>query len=198
MDIDTDEEEHSFEMHAPYIYKLTESSGRGVPSIIPIMISYGDSTFSDELASVLSGYLKDEENTFVISSDFCHWGSRFAYMAYTPTGDVSDLVLLNQRMKVPEGGVKIYKSIEALDKEAMAIASQGSSAAWKRYIKTTGNTICGQKPLGILMEAIEKVREDEEYGGDWAKFKWIGYSQSSRVISPRDSSVSYASGYAIA
>lgn len=42
-------------------------------------------------------------NFFVISSDFCHWGSRFDYQYYEP-----------------EHG-PIFKSIEVLDKRGMAI-----------------------------------------------------------------------------
>ena len=31
---------------------------------------------------LLARYLDDPGNLFVISSDFCHWGSRFTYQFY--------------------------------------------------------------------------------------------------------------------
>lgn len=196
MSIEDDENEHSFEMHAPYIYKLTESSG--TPTIIPIMISHSDEEFMSKISSILSEYLKDESNTFVVSSDFCHWGSRFGYTRYTKSGSLNDLESLKLVSRLPSNGLSISKSIEYLDKIATEIASTGSSAKWKEYIKKTGNTICGQKPIGILLQSIELFREQEKLDNEWAKFSWVGYSQSSSVTSPDDSSVSYASGYAIA
>lgn len=196
MSLDADEDEHSFEMHAPYIYKLTQNLSQGVPSIIPIMISHSDEAFNKQVSTILSEYLEDESNTFVISSDFCHWGSRFGYTTYTSSGSLDDLRELSSLSKIPSSGLSIYKSIEYLDKLATKVASTGSSKDWKEYIKLTGNTICGQKPIGILLQTIERVKESKSYDEDWGKFKWIGYSQSSQVTSARDSSVSYASAYA--
>jgi len=196
MNMDVDEEEHSFEMHAPYIYKLTRDLPQGIPSIIPIMISHSDEAFNKQVSTILAEYLKDESNTFVISSDFCHWGSRFGYTSYTGTGSLDDLKDLSASSKLPSNGLSVFKSIEFLDKLATKVASTGSSRNWKDYIKLTGNTICGQKPIAILLETIEKVKESGGYDEDWGKFKWIGYTQSSQATSARDSSVSYASGYA--
>lgn len=196
MSLDVDEDEHSFEMHSPYIYKLTQHLPQGVPSIIPIMISHSDDAFNKQVSLALSEYLKDEGNTFVVSSDFCHWGSRFGYTSYTSNGSLDDLKELSYGSKVPSNGLSIFKSIEYLDKLATRIASGGSSKDWKHYIKVTGNTICGQKPIAILLETIELVKGKGEFDESWGKFEWIGYSQSSQVTSARDSSVSYASGYA--
>lgn len=197
MDSDTDEDEHSFEMHAPYIFKVTESLPQGTPKIIPIMISHGDSTFDEEVSSILSKYLADDENTFVVSSDFCHWGARFGYTAYTPTGSIESLTSLKANSKIPKEGFEIHEAIEHLDKLATKVASKGSSKLWKEYIETTRNTICGQHPIRLVLRSIELVREQGR-SNDWGQFQWIGYAQSSQVISPAESSVSYASGYAVA
>ncbi|KAJ0169260.1 hypothetical protein K1T71_015144 [Dendrolimus kikuchii] len=56
MDVQTDEDEHSIEMHLPYIAKVMEEYG-----------------------AILAPYLADPHNLVVISSDFCHWGLRFRY-----------------------------------------------------------------------------------------------------------------------
>lgn len=196
MDEETDEDEHSFEMHAPYIHRLTEDLPQGQPSIIPIMISHTSEAVNAQIAEILSEYLKNDENTFVISSDFCHWGSRFGYTKYTPTGSLDDLVSLRTYTKVPPSSLRIHESIEYLDTLATKVASTGSSEKWKEYINETKNTICGQRPFSILLEALEIVRKSNGHADDWALFKWIGYSQSSQVTHPSDSSVSYYSGYA--
>ncbi|KAI5962301.1 uncharacterized protein KGF55_003377 [Candida pseudojiufengensis] len=189
MSEEVDEDEHSFEMHAPFIYHYAEKS-KDLPKIIPILISGLDSNSQKHLVDALSPYIGNEENHFVISSDFCHWGSRFGYTKVLSNKNATfdtleqNLVSINQKPKEFE----IYKSIELLDKIALKIATKGSSKKWIEYINTTGNTICGQKPVSIILQLLEKYGSKEG-------FNWIGYSQSNHATSSRDSSVSYASGY---
>ena len=70
-----DEEEHSIEMHLPYVAKVMESR-RGHYTIVPILV--GALTEEKEIfyGKLLSKYLADPDNLFVISSDFCHWGEK--------------------------------------------------------------------------------------------------------------------------
>lgn len=42
---------------------------------------YSEATYG----RILAPYLNDPSNVFVISSDFCHWGSRFSFMFYDQT-----------------------------------------------------------------------------------------------------------------
>lgn len=46
---------------------------------------------------IFAKYLKEPENLFIISSDFCHWGSQFRYTYYDSSF------------------TQIYESIENLD-----------------------------------------------------------------------------------
>ena len=56
---------------------------------------------------VLAPYIKDPKTVFVISSDFCHWGSNFEYTPYDPSKG------------------EIWESISAMDHEgAELIESQ--------------------------------------------------------------------------
>ncbi|QPG76433.1 hypothetical protein FOA43_003822 [Brettanomyces nanus] len=190
MSLQTDEDEHCFEMHMPFLYKATRDSKNGVPKIIPIMISASNTRFESELAEYLSPYFADKENAFIITSDFCHWGARFGYTAYTPDGEISSLI---DHPDDTSGGLKIYQSIEALDKKAMEVASTGSYKKFKEYLADTDNTICGAKPLSVLLHIMEKFYK----GSNSGKFQWNGYAQSSHVLSALDSSVSYGSGYAV-
>ncbi|KAH3660512.1 hypothetical protein OGAPHI_007098 [Ogataea philodendri] len=188
MSSDMDEDEHSFEMHMPFLHKVFADAGQTVPAIVPIMVSASDEPFERKLAENLEPYFQDAANAFVISTDFCHWGSRFGYTAYTPSGQLSDLQDLRASSSV--AGQPIYKSIEALDKEAMRVASQTSYKAFREYLQATENTICGAKPLSVLLLLMET--------NSAGSFNWLGYTQSSSVTSYHDSSVSYASAYALA
>ena len=75
-----DEEEHSIEMHLPYIAKIMEGCNRY--TIVPILV--GTLSASDELkyADILQKYFDNPENLFT-SSDFCHWGHRFSFSFMT-------------------------------------------------------------------------------------------------------------------
>ena len=85
-----DEDEHSLEMHLPYIYKMLslkntnfQNDSTSVP-LVPIMVGNTDAAIEAHYGSLLAPYLSDPSNVFVISSDFCHWGSRFRYTYYQP------------------------------------------------------------------------------------------------------------------
>lgn len=182
---ETDEEEHSFEMHMPFIYKMSQ----GNVSIVPILVGNTDAAYDERLAKALSPYFQDKQNAFAISTDFCHWGKRFAYTQYTGNKDAKSVHSLRKSSQT-DSHVPIYKSIEYLDRAGMRAASSGSYKVWNDYLKATENTICGRTPLGILIKTIELSDSD-------GKLQWMGYTQSSQVTDLADSSVSYASGYAV-
>lgn len=67
-----EEDEHSLEMHLPFIKKAL---GLQEFKLVPIMVGEieGD---EENYGKLLAPYFDDENTLFVISSDFCHWGSR--------------------------------------------------------------------------------------------------------------------------
>jgi len=74
MSLDTDEDEHSIEMHLPYIYKVLDLVGKVCSvKVVPIMVGAINTNKEKAYGEVLAKYLRDPENVFVISSDFCHW-----------------------------------------------------------------------------------------------------------------------------
>lgn len=75
----TDEAEHSLEMHIPYI-KLV--FGDHPFKLVPIMVGNLSQKSEQEFGEKLAPYLDNDDNLFVISSDFCHWGSNFDYYHY--------------------------------------------------------------------------------------------------------------------
>lgn len=188
MSEDEDEDEHLFELHAPFV-AFRSRADRVAVLIVPIMICGLLPDLRARVVAQLLPYMADPQNTFVVSSDFCHWGRRFGYTEYTPT---ADLALLSSYKR--QTGQPVHQSIEYLDRCAMDAAEAGS-AEWESYIDATGNTICGQKPVSVVLRLVEQYVKQGGAVGDGKLFQWLGYLQSSHVESVVDLSVSYASGY---
>jgi AmmeMemoRadiSam system protein B len=130
MDESTDEDEHSVEMHLPYIAHVMK--GRDFV-LVPILVGALSPMRAAEYGQRLAPYLEDPETAFVISSDFCHWGKRFRYTHVAP------------------GHRAIHEGIEALDREGMALIEAQEPAAFEGYLKRTENTICGRNPISVLL-----------------------------------------------
>jgi AmmeMemoRadiSam system protein B len=134
-------------------------------TVIPIMIGDLSEKVKNETVQALKPIVNDPNTLLVVSSDFCHWGSDFDYTY------------------LPEGSGQIYELIEKLDREATVHIKSCNSKEFSDYINKTGNTICGATPIEIAMDVI---------GNYEAEFPM--YSQSEKVTSKRDCSVSYCAG----
>lgn len=172
MDVQTDEDEHSIEMHLPYIAKVMEEFKTAF-TIIPILVGSLSPEKEAKYGAIIAPYLADPQNLLVISSDFCHWGSRFRYT-------------WKDNSRGP-----IYQSIEWLDKQGMDIIETMEPRAFTEYLNKYGNTICGRHPIGVLLQAIAKLRSQSN--SPRMSMKFLKYAQSSQCINMQDSSVSYAS-----
>lgn len=65
-------------------------------------------------------------------------------------------------------------------------------------LRRTGNTVCGRHPIGVVMAGLERVREDAGDGdGGEGRFKFVRYERSGEVRRIAESSVSYASAFAV-
>lgn len=185
-----DEDEHSLEMHLPYIYKILSrsfTSESSFPKLVPILVGNTNPATEKQFGQILAPYLQDPSNAFVISSDFAHWGLRFRYTYYQPSsGDAKDL---SARSKAPRDP-PIHESIKQVDFECMDACETGSHDAWLGALAETGNTVCGRHPIGVVMAAMEVVNSS-------AKFKFVRYERSSECATVEDSSVSYASAFAV-
>lgn len=190
--------EHSLEMHMPYLYlRLQETFGseEEFPLIVPILVGSNHGRDEKRIGRALLPFLKDPENAFIISSDFCHWGEHFSYMVYSPTNDTSDLTNLRWGSKKPDGP-PIHETIRAVDEAAMDAVKSGDHDAFLATLRETGNTVCGRHPIGVMMAALELLRKEPGYE-DKGLFNIAQYDRSSLVESTRDSSVSYVSAYAV-
>ncbi|PYI05800.1 hypothetical protein BO78DRAFT_397901, partial [Aspergillus sclerotiicarbonarius CBS 121057] len=224
-----DEDEHSIELHLSFIHRRLQTQFPGKPTseyppLVPIVVGAVDDETEQAFGAFLAPYLADPGNAFVISSDFCHWGSRFRYTYYTdaapspgPIIPVSDNLpwpglkeeVTTQLIEICQNGrprqtsdpqvtnPPIYASISALDLGAMAAIATGRHAEFSKFIEDTGNTVCGRHPIGVIMAAMEKLGAGSMGQG---RFHFIRYDRSSNVRQfrgPNDTSVSYASAYAV-
>jgi len=167
-----DEDEHSLEMHLPYIvHILAEGDPAAGFTLVPVLVGSLSESSKSKYGGIFAKYLSDPENLFVVSSDFCHWGSRFRFQHYDKSKG------------------EIYQSIEALDRTGMGLIENTDARGFAEYLKQYGNTICGRHPISILLYSILALGER----GFPSELRFVQYAQSSQVQSMADSSVSYAS-----
>ncbi|KAF5719053.1 hypothetical protein FMUND_4842 [Fusarium mundagurra] len=191
-------EEHSLEMHMPYLYlrcQETFDSLDKFPKIVPVLVGSNNRQEEKAIGRALLPYLRDPENAFIISSDFCHWGDDFSYLPYSRTKSPSDLIRLQKYGPKPKGP-PIHETIRVIDEAAMDAVESGSHDAFLDSLKQTRNTVCGRHPIGVAMAALEFIRQEDAFQ-DKGRFRILKYNRSNLVDMPDDSSVSYVSAYAV-
>lgn len=129
-----DENEHSLEMHLPYIKKVLPDV-----KLIPIMVGNLSAQQEKEFGEKLAIYLVDEQNLFVVSSDFCHWGSNFDYYHH-------------------EKPLEVWQSVEKLDRQGMELIENHDFQGYQKYLEETENTICGRHPIGVFINALKSYQ----------------------------------------
>jgi AmmeMemoRadiSam system protein B len=184
------------------------------------MVGNANADTERAVGALLAPYLADESNAFIISSDFCHWGQRFGYTYYVPdapqqtpplplsfnhlpqppttTSEAeSALAAVNGRSlrSNRELRAEIYDSISAVDITTMKAISTGSAKQFLQVLRTTGNTVCGRHPIGVIMAALEELAATT--GAEVAKFHFVRYERSSDPDELSESSVSYVSAVAV-
>ena len=157
-----DENEHSLEMQYPFLKFCCREDVK----IVPIMIGGFKENDDKKYAEILQEYFDNDENLFVFSTDFCHWGERFGFTKMRKENE-------------------IYKYIEELDHKGIDLILKKDAEGFKKYLNDTKNTICGRYPLRIMNQLVQ----NSDY-----KIKKLKYAQSDRIKSVYDSSVSYFSG----
>lgn len=172
-----------------------------LPPLIPILVGNTTPSTQRHYAALLAPYLSDPSSIFVISSDFAHWGSRFRYTYYEPGLDPSQATNLRSGDKPRDP--PLHESIKAVDMRCMEVIERGGVEEWWDVLERTRNTVCGRNPIGICLAAVEEVRRGRggggggHDGGEVGRFRFVRYERSSECVTGRDSSVSYASGFAV-
>ncbi|KAL7424910.1 hypothetical protein Q5752_000597 [Cryptotrichosporon argae] len=204
-----DEAEHSLEMHLPYLRLIFD--GRDDLRLVPLLVGHPADAQASPLCAALAKLWADDATFFVVSSDFCHWGTRFSCTPYYPDAPEPlhpvppvrpaaipahaappDLV---RRFDRP-GSVPIWKSIQYMDHEGIDLlrypAGEAALEKWEAYLGRTKNTICGRNPITLLVALIQHLYAKKPEA-EQPHFVFVRYEQSSQCVSGRDSSVSYVS-----
>ncbi|KAI9825841.1 MAG: hypothetical protein M1832_000781 [Thelocarpon impressellum] len=200
MSTETDADEHSLEMHLPYIHKMLSlnfQDPKDFPPLTPLLVGATSAASERLYGEILAPHLADPSSVFVVSSDFCHWGSRFHYTFYLPSASAGSGYSLKPSARPPPTAPPIHESIAALDRLAMEAVSSGQHGAFLRALRETGNTVCGRHPIGVAMAAVEALEKDGKVGEGRGRFEFVRYERSSDVVDVGDSSVSYASAFAV-
>mmetsp|Transcript_17278 Transcript_17278/g.19991 ORF Transcript_17278/g.19991 Transcript_17278/m.19991 type:complete len:354 (+) Transcript_17278:164-1225(+) len=203
-----DEREHSGEMQYPYIAKIytdyiqqqrssnsnksssSSSHSEATLQILPIMVGSTSTSQESFFGKILAPILSRDNIFTIISTDFCHWGSRFGY---TPTSTNSNEFNQSRR--------EIHEYIEWLDNLGMDQITLKEPGAFAKYMKTYKNTICGRHPIGVYLHALKEnsnqhSKQQHANKKEHVNLCFVKYAQSSQVKRMGESSVSYASAVA--
>lgn len=166
-----------------------------IAKLVPILVGNLTANQEVEYGKLLAHYLNDPTSVFVASSDFCHWGSRFGYTYYQFTPDISSGIQLGGASAAPTNP-SIHESIKVVDHLCMDAIETGAHKEFTDIIAQTRNSVCGRHPIGVVMAALEFL-EQQSSQDKVGRFKFVRYERSSLCRTLRDSSVSYASAYAV-
>lgn len=148
--------EHSLEMQLPFLQVVLENF-----SLVPLVVGAIAEKDYTEAAKALLPYL-DGSTIVVASSDFTHFGRRFGYFPFKEN---------------------IGRNLRKLDGDAIEKIVQKDFQGYLTYLTETGITICGARPIGILLRMMPAS----------ASGTLLHYYTSGDLTQDFSSSVSYAS-----
>ena len=147
--------EHAIEIELPFLQRALEP-GWG---LVPILAGRLDPTDYPVAAGLLRP-LVDEGTLVVISSDFTHFGARFGFQPFPPDAQAAE-------------------RIRALDDGAIARILARDGPGLLEYQSHTGITICGYRPLALMLHLLPAEARVERVGyatsgelmGDWRQLR---------------------------
>lgn len=222
-----DEDEHSLEMHLPYIHRLLQLQHPNTPTskyppLVPIMVGSTSATTEYAFGGLLAPYLADPENAFVISSDFCHWGLRFHYTYYVPQAPKPGPKLPLSSDSLPQPGnveeaeqqvdaVSAGQSLQRRDRIGrnepaihesissfdMATMAAVTTGSAQIFLDAIHNT--GNTVCGRhpIGVVMSALEHIGDKEGNKGRFHFVRYERSSDAVDVTDSSVSYVSAFAV-
>lgn len=135
---DADEAEHSLELHLPFLVEVMRGHAF---TVVPIVVGALTARGEADYGALLAPYLADAANFFIISSDFCHWGSRFGFTFRRPEDS------------------NIAAGVEWLDRQGMSLIEARDAAGFGAYLQRYGNTICGRHPIAVFLQ-VRRGRQE--------------------------------------
>jgi len=129
--------DHSIEVQLPFLQRAAPSA-----SIVPIYVGDLSGKALRAAAAKLARRLK-QGDLLIASSDFTHYGESYGYTPF-PLDDETPERLRQQALQA-------FEAIGSMDLEA-----------FDRYLRRTGDTVCGRGPIRLLMETLA-ILEEETY-----------------------------------
>ncbi len=148
--------EHSLEMQLPFLQTVLEGF-----TLVPMVVGELERPDYIAAASALCAFI-DAETVVVASSDFTHYGPRFGYVPFRDN---------------------IRANLEKLDGGAIGRITALDVDGFLDYVDSTGATICGARPIGILLNLLPQG----------ARATKLSYYTSGDMLQDYTDSVSYAS-----
>lgn len=152
-------QEHSIEVQLPFLQHAKKDAK---PKIITLMLS--DDVDLEKTAKAITELTQDKEVTYIISSDFTHYGKSYGYTPFIAN---------------PE-------KLKQLDKNAIKYLLDLNTDGFIRYISQTGATICGYLPILLLLIIFTQQKKKPIT-------KQLMYYTSAELTNDKNNSVSYAS-----
>jgi MEMO1 family protein len=153
-------DEHSLEIQLPFLQRVLPGA-----RVVPVLVgSLQDDDYAP-VAAVLRR-LAGSDTVFIVSSDFVHYGWRFAYVPFPA-----------------DGAAQVRAGLRALDTGAIDCVCAGDAAGFRRYVADTGATICGRMPIAVFLTLHARRTPGQ----------LLAYYTSLDVTQDYEHSVSYAS-----
>ena len=158
--------DHSVELQLPFL-QVSAPAAKVVPVYVSRLSPEARGAAARKLASMLG-----PETVIVASSDFTHYGRAFSYQPFP-----ADEFAVERLREIDEG----------------AIEAAGTLCAdqFLAELRTSGSTVCGIEPVGLLLETLRVAGRDEEIFQTT-----LDYRTSGEMTEDYTHSVSYAAlGY---
>ena len=149
--------EHSLEIQLPFLQRVLAPGWR----LVPILVGRLEAEDYGPLADAIRPLLGDR-TLVVVSTDFTHYGARFGYVPFPADQQVA-------------------QRLEDLDKGALAHIAARDPAGFLDYQQRTGATICGFRPVALLLHLLPTD----------ARAHLVRYDTSGALLGDHRNSVSY-------
>ncbi len=125
--------EHCLEVELPFIQTVLPQA-----KIVPILLGhYTGPTEIAAIAEALAGFL-GPETVVVVSSDFTHHGKGYRWAPFPQGPDLGDRLL-------------------DLARTTAELAARGDGEGFRHQVEVSGDTVCGAKPILVLLELVAHV-----------------------------------------
>lgn len=147
-------QEHAIEMELPFVQRRLPEA-----TLLPVLIGEARGDEAEQLARGLAA-LVDDETLVVVSSDFVHYGARYGYVPFSED---------------------IASRVQEIDRAGVSALVGHDEAGFEAFLDRTGATICGRRPLDILLRLVRP---------DW-QAELLDYVTSGEMTKDWTNSVSY-------